>query len=227
MSRLSRLICHRFHMVFMLLKLVVDATHFLRVCLRPSAALAAEYLFLRKQLALYQAHHVKPRRATNATRNALVWLSGWFDRRQALVVVQSKTFSRWRRQGFRWLWRWTSRAGRPPIPTDLQAPIRHMARANVTWGQKRIANELRLKLGLRVSPRTVRKHLPKGLTSGPGRCATSQRWRSFIRNHAWDLIVQGVYAELTQGVQALSVWIIQSLQCWQGRCVTSRVQGFS
>ena len=32
-----------------------------------------------------------------------------------------------------------------------------MARENLTWGEERIANELLLKLGLRVSPRTVRK----------------------------------------------------------------------
>jgi putative transposase len=36
-----------------------------------------------------------------------------------------------------------------------------MARENPTWGQERIANELRFKLGLRVSPLTVRKYMPK------------------------------------------------------------------
>jgi len=39
--------------------------------------------------------------------------------------------------------------------------IRRMARENVLWGEERIANELLLKLGVRVSPRTVRKYLPK------------------------------------------------------------------
>ena len=47
-----------------------------------------------------------------------------------------------------------------------------MARDNPTWGQERIANELLLKLGLRVSPRTVRKYLPKRLDRGPGQRAT-------------------------------------------------------
>ena len=37
-----------------LLTLFVDAGSFLRLCLHPSPALAAENLFLRKQLALYQ-----------------------------------------------------------------------------------------------------------------------------------------------------------------------------
>jgi hypothetical protein len=52
---------------------------------------------LRKQLALYQERKVKPRRATTATRIAIVWLSRWFDWRQALAVVQPKTFIRWHR----------------------------------------------------------------------------------------------------------------------------------
>ena len=112
------------------------------VCLRPAPVLAAENLFLRKQLALYQERHVKPARATNATRLALVWLGRWFDWRQALVIVQPATLLRWHRQGFRLFWRWKSRRGRPPIPADLQALIRQMARENPTWGQERIANEL-------------------------------------------------------------------------------------
>jgi hypothetical protein len=33
--------------------------------------------------------------------------------------------------------------------------IREMASENSSWGEERIANELKLKLGIRVSPRTV------------------------------------------------------------------------
>jgi len=161
---------------------------FLRLCLRPSASLAAENLFLRKQLTLYQERHVKPRRATNATRFALVWLGRWFDWRQVLTVVQPATFTRWHCQGFRLFWRWQSRAGRPPIPADLQALIRRMARDNLTWGEERIANELLLKLGLRVSPRTVRKYLPKRFNPGRGKRATTQRWRTFVRNHTQAIV---------------------------------------
>ena len=43
--------------------------------LRSRAQLAAENLFLRKQLALYLERGVKPRRASDATRIALVILS--------------------------------------------------------------------------------------------------------------------------------------------------------
>jgi hypothetical protein len=53
-----------------------------------------------------------------------------------------------------------SKPGRPALPKDLHALIRWMALENRIWGQERIANELLLKLGLQVSPRTVRKYMP-------------------------------------------------------------------
>src|SRR5215510_7269170 len=132
MVRLSRAIRHLVPCVVMLCTLLLDAARFLRCCLHSPAALAAENLFLRKQLALYQARQVKPRRATDAIRVALVWLSQWFDWPQALTVVQPETFSWWRRQRLRLFWRCTPSPGRPSIPVELQALIRQMARENLT-----------------------------------------------------------------------------------------------
>jgi hypothetical protein len=146
-------------MASVLLTLSADAWRFLVLCLRPSPALAAEMLFLRKQLALYEERQVKPRQATNATRLVMVWLSRFFNWRPALRIVKPETFTRWHRQGFRLFWRWKSKPGRPALPKDLQALIRRMALENPTWGQEQIANELFLKLGLQVSPRTVRKYI--------------------------------------------------------------------
>src|SRR5215471_9844080 len=168
MARLSCTIRQLLQRMGMLCTLLLDATQFLRLCLCPSAALAAENLFLRKQLALYQERHAKPRRATDATRFTLVWLSQWFNWQPALTVVQPETFRRWQRQGLRECWRDTPSPGRPPIPGALQALIRQMAHDNLTWGQRRIANELRLKLGLQVSPRTVRKYMPTRFDRPPG-----------------------------------------------------------
>ena len=56
-----------------------------------------------------------------------------------------------------------------------------MALSNPSWGEDRIANELLLKLGLRVSARTVRKYMPNKPRAGP---RDDQRWSTFIRNHA-------------------------------------------
>ena len=155
---------HRFHhvtrLVCTLLILLGDALRCLRLCPHPSPTLVAENLFLRKQLALYQERKVNPSRATHATRLPLTVLARWVDWRQALVIVQPQTLIYWHRQGFRLFWRWTSRPGRPLLPADLRRLIRRMARENLTWGEERIANELLLTLGLRVSPRTVRKYVP-------------------------------------------------------------------
>jgi putative transposase len=84
------------------LTLIADGARFFRLCLRRRAALAAENLFLRKQLAMYQERHVKPQRATPTIRIAMVWLAHGFDWRHALAVIKPETFIRWHRQGFLW-----------------------------------------------------------------------------------------------------------------------------
>jgi putative transposase len=131
-----------------------------------------------------------------------------FDWRQALVIVQPATLIRWHRQGFRLFWRWKSTPGRPPLPADLQALIRRMAWDNPTWGEERIANELLLKLGLRVSPRTVCKYLPTHLDRGRGQCARSQCWRTFVRNHAQAIIACDFCAVVTATFRILYVFVV-------------------
>src|SRR5437867_196470 len=175
-------------MIYTLMVVLCHTGRFLVLCLRPAPTLAAENLFLRKQLAQYQERQVKPRRVDDATRIALVWLSRLFNWKSALVIVQPATLIRWHRQGFRWFWRWRSKPGRPALPKDLQALIRRMALENPTWGQERIANELLLKLGLKVSPRTVHKSMPDHCVGGPGKRSQSQRWSTFLRNHAKGIV---------------------------------------
>ncbi len=192
----------------LLLKLSADAWRFLILCLRPASALAAENLFLRKQLALYAERQVQPRRATNAIRLAMVWLSHWFNWRSALRIVTPATFTGWHRQGFRLFWRWKSKLGRPPVPKDVQALIRRMALGNPTWGQERIANELLLKLGLRVSPRTVRTYMPKHCVGGPGTRLRSQRWSTFIRNHAQGIVACDFCVTVTATFRILYVFVV-------------------
>jgi Homeodomain-like domain len=215
MPSLSRLRQHLMLLASTLLALGVDAVRFLRLCLRSHTSLAAENLFLRIQLAQYQARHTKPHHSAYATRIALVWLSHWFDWQHALTVVQPETFRRWRRQGFSVLWRGQSTPGRPPLPAELQALIRQMAQENLTWGQRRIANELRLKLGLCVSPRTVRKYTPKRLAPGPGQRVPSQRWRTFMRNHVSGLIASGAYETCLKGAYAVYGRVMRLLLRWR------------
>jgi transposase InsO family protein len=199
---------HLSQLASMLRMLIVDTCRFLVLCLRPTPALAAENLYLRKQLALYDERQVKPRRATNVTRLAMVWLSHWFDWRSALHIVKPETFTRWHRQGFHLFWRWKSRPGRPRIPAELQALIRQMARDNPTWGQERIANELLLKLALRVSPRTVRKYMPTHCVGGRGKWRQSQHWSTFIRTHAKGIVACDFCVAITATFHILYVFVI-------------------
>jgi transposase InsO family protein len=103
-------------------------------------------------------------------------------------VVTPKTFIGWQRKGFQLLWRRKCQSGRPRIPPDLQRLIRKMAGENPSWGEERIANELLLKLGLRVSPRTIRKYLPESPAAPAGNPHRDQRWSTFLKNHA-DAII--------------------------------------
>jgi hypothetical protein len=101
-----------------------------------------------------------------------------------------------------------------------------MGRDNLTWGQRRIANELRLKLGLQVSPRTIRKYLPERRDRGPGTRVPSQRWRTFVRNHACELIVRGMAMDLlTRGAETRLARMRQCRHCWWGRSIVRGWQG--
>jgi hypothetical protein len=120
-------------------RIASDLISWFGLLVRPRKSLEAEILFLRRQLSLYVERGVKPRRIDLATRASLVLLSRLFEWRWALVVVRPETLIRWHRAGFRRLWRWKSRPGRPRIPLELRELIRRMARENRSWGQERIA----------------------------------------------------------------------------------------
>src|SRR5262245_28704402 len=175
---------------------LADVIRFASSLLRPRAQLAAENLFLCKQLALYVERQVRPRRADDAIRPALVGLSGLIEWRQLLIVVKPETLIRWHRKGFGLFWRWKSRPpGRPRVPANLQRLIAEMAAANGTWGEERIASELLVKLGIRVSPRTVRRYMRSG--SGPKHGSGSQAWRTFVRNHARSVLACDFFVTVT------------------------------
>lgn len=208
MSNVSDRFQHIRQLTGLLLNLCADTGQFLVRCLRPAAALAAENLFLRKQLALYEERQVKPARATNAVRVAMMWLSYCFDWHSALRIVKPETFIGWHRKGFRLFWRYKSKPGRPALPKEVRALIRRMALENPTWGQERMANELLLKLGLRVSPRTVRKYMPKHCVGSPGKHRQSQRRSTFIRNHAKGIVACDFCVVVTATFRLLYVFVV-------------------
>ena len=80
-----------------------------------------------------------------------------------------------------------------------------MASDNPLWGEERIASELLVKLGIRVSPRTVRKYLPKRL---PGRPRGDQRWSTFLSNHAKGIIACDFFLAVTATFRSLYVFVL-------------------
>lgn len=193
-----------FLIVFDLVRLSFLAAH-------SRSTLAAENLFLRKQRALFQKRKVKPRRADDATRWLMATLSRMFQWRDALVNVKPDTLIRWHRRGFRLFWRWKSKpTGRPRLPKDLRQLIQEMAAENPAWGEERIANELKLKLGIRVSPRTVEKYLHNG--AGPVRTPDpKQRWLTFVHNHAKVIVACDFFVVVTATFRTLYVFVIMEL----------------
>ena len=206
-SPLFRTVAHCFRTI---VPVVVDLVRLAVLVAHSRRTLAAENLFLRKQLALFQERKVKPRRADDSTRWMMATLSRMFPWRDALVNVQANTLIRWHRRGFRLFWRWKSKPrGRPRLPKDLRRLIREMAAENTTWGEERIANELKLKLGLRVSPRTVEKYLGDG---GPTRTPDpKQRWLTFVHNHAKVIVACDFFVVVTTTFRSLYVFVLMEV----------------
>src|SRR5215469_18880055 len=87
---LIRTVVHSFRTIS---SVAVDLVRLAFVAAYSRRALAAENLFLRKQLALFQERKVKPRRANDSTRWMKATLSRMFPWRGALVHVQADTSS--------------------------------------------------------------------------------------------------------------------------------------
>ena len=172
--------------------------------LRSHQALAIENLALRQQLAVFKYRHPRPR-LTDADRLFWVVMSQiWVDWRESLHIVQPETVVRWHRQGFRYYWRWKSRRrGRPRIDPEIRQLIRRMCRANPLWGAPRIHGEL-LKLGIDVYEATVSKYMIKRLRP------PSQTWRTFLANHAKDIMALDFFTIPTATFRILFVLIILS-----------------
>ena len=70
------------------------------------------------------------------------------------------------------------------MTAEVRNLIRRLTAENPAWGEQRIADELLLKLQIRLSARTVakyRKQLPRP------RGSRDQRWSTFLKNHANEM----------------------------------------
>jgi hypothetical protein len=170
---------------------------------RTHRELALETLALRQQVAVWKARHPRPQ-LTATDRIFWVMLSRlWKNWRSSVHVVRPETVVRWHREGFRryWVWKSRRRRGRPTISTEVRDLIRRMSHANPLWGAPRIHGEL-LKLGLPVSQATVSKYMVRP------RRPPSQGWRTFLQNHAQDVIALDFFTVPTATFRVLFVLVM-------------------
>jgi hypothetical protein len=173
---------------------------------RSRAALQLENLGLRHQIGVLQRSVRKLPKLTPGDRLLWVWLSRiWRDGRSALAIVKPETVLAWHRAGFRLFWTWKGRhvgqPGRPTVPREIRDLIRKMCRENPGWGAPRIHGEL-LKLGIDVGESSVSKYMVHG------RKPPSQTWRTFLENHAKQLVSIDFFTVPTIRFQILYVFLV-------------------
>jgi transposase InsO family protein len=87
------------------------------------------------------------------------------------------------------------------VAVEIRTLIRRMRQANPTWGAPRIHGEL-LKLGIDIGEASVSKYV--GLPRKP----PSQTWRTFLRNHARDLVSIDFFTVPTATFRVLFVFLV-------------------
>src|SRR5205814_3596078 len=86
-----------------------------------------------------------------------------------------------------------------------------MAQENPTWGQARVSAELSVKLGIYVSPRTVRAYWPPEPERRGHRRTSSQNWRTFVRNHAQCIVACDFLVVVTARFRTLYVFLLMEV----------------
>ena len=167
-------------------------------------SLHLEIIALRHQLAVVNRSRCPRLRLTPVDRMLWAWLSrSWRGWRAAIHIVKPETVLAWHRRGFRLFWTWKSRyrTGRPAVSPDVRALIREMSTANPLWGAPRIHGEL-LKLGISVSESTVAKYMRRHPRP------RSQTWRTFLTNHASQIMAADLFVVPTVTFRLLFVLVI-------------------
>jgi putative transposase len=102
-------------------------------------------------------------------------------------IVTPQTLLRWHRELVRRKWTQPPRnRGRPAVDDRIRQLVQRFARENPGWGYPRIAGEL-LKLGLRVSPSTIRRILLANRL-GPAPRRSGRSWHKFLSQQAASML---------------------------------------
>jgi len=175
--------------------------------LRNRAHLHLEVLALRQQLAMVTHRDQRRFHFRQRERFFWVWLYRlWPDCLHTLRIFSPDTLMGWHRKSFRLYWTWKSRhrpGGRPPVSLEVRDLIRRLSRENLLWGAPRVHGELRM-LGIEVSQTAVAKYMVRY------RRPPSQNWRTFLHNHAKDLVSIDLFTVPTVTFRILYVFLVLS-----------------
>src|SRR5467141_5354413 len=172
---------------------------------RSRASLGLENLALRHQIGVLHRSAGKRPKLTAGDRLLWICLSRLGrDWRSALAIVKPETVVAWHRAAFRLFWTWKVRRGqpgRPAISREIRDLICRMCRENPGWGAPRIHGEL-LKLGIDIGESSVSKYMVRC------RKPPSQTWRTFLENHAEQLVSIDFFTVPTIRFQVLYVFLV-------------------
>ena len=162
-------------------ELLRDGLHFLDIAARSRTALAAKVLFLLSNW--LTTGITKSGVAASPMRHDCRWSSGpGFSKKRSwwlppdLCALAS--------QGFQAVLALEVR--RRPASASQGHTLAHRSHGegDLTWGEERVADELSFKLGILVSPRTVRKYWPRQPDGIWQRRTSSQHWRTFVKKRS-------------------------------------------
>jgi putative transposase len=95
---------------------------------------------------------------SNWTRCVFAWYYHWKGAtHEVIATVSEQTIRLWNESGFRYAWKWRSRApvGRPQTPQHIRLAVLQMKRENPRWKAQKIAYEIMLAYGFEIDRKTV------------------------------------------------------------------------
>lgn len=180
--------------------------HFLFGFFKTKTQLQLEIICLRKQLEILNRNN-KRVTLNNSDRIFFSIMKKFFsDWKVSLVIIKPETVIKWHRRKFNDYLRNMSKnnVGRPNVSAEQIELIKRIANENPMWGVARIHGEI-LKLGYKVSQATVWRYTPKDRNNRSG-----QRWKTFLKNHASEIISIDFFSVPTINFKLLHVLVFLS-----------------